>query len=170
MKDKCLKTYTIIGVFFVLAAGSLAHFLYDWTGSNAIAGLFVPVNESVWEHMKLLFFPMFLYSLIMIFKFKESHPCIISSLCFGILIGTLLIPVFFYTYTYILGKNIFILDISTFILSVIIAFLISYKFSQSCILKPYTFLLCILVGIVFICFTVFTIYPPDIMIFKEPAM
>ena len=106
----------------------------------------------------------------MIFKFKESHPCIISSLCFGILIGTLLIPVFFYTYTYILGKNIFILDISTFILSVIIAFLISYKFSQSCILKPYTFLLCILVGIVFICFTVFTIYPPDIMIFKEPAM
>lgn len=61
MKDKCLKTYTIIGVFFVLAAGSLAHFLYDWTGSNAIAGLFVPVNESVWEHMKLLFFPMLLY-------------------------------------------------------------------------------------------------------------
>ena len=64
MKDKCLKTYTIIGVFFVLAAGSLAHFLYDWTGSNAIAGLFVPVNESVWEHMKLLFFPMHRFRLM----------------------------------------------------------------------------------------------------------
>ncbi len=167
---KQLKNYTIIGIIFVLITGTLAHFLYDWSGKNNIIELFTPVNESVWEHMKLLFFPMFLYSLIMIFKFKESHPCIVSSLCFGILIGTLLIPVFFYTYTYILGKNIFILDIGTFILSVIIAFLISYKFSQSCILKPYTFLLCILVGIVFICFTVFTIYPLDIMIFKEPAM
>ncbi len=161
------KAYTIVGIIFVLITGTLAHFLYDWSGKNNIIGLFTPVNESVWEHMKLLFFPMLIYSLIMIFKFKENCPCITSSLCFGILIGTLLIPVFFYIYTYILGKNVFILDIGTFILSVIIAFLISYKFTQSCILKPYTFLLCILTGIVFICFLVFTNYPPDNMIFKE---
>ncbi|MCI9369952.1 MAG: hypothetical protein HFH65_06470 [Lachnospiraceae bacterium] len=167
---KQLKNYTIIGIIFVLITGTLAHFLYKWSGNNYIIGLFTPINESVWEHMKLLFFPMLIYSLIMIFKLKENYPCITCSLCFGILTGTLLIPVLFYTYSYILSKDIFILDIGTFILSVIIAFWLSYKFTQSCILKPYTFLLCILVGIVFICFTVFTIYPPDIMIFKEPAM
>lgn len=165
---KQLRNYTIVGIIFVLITGSLAHFLYGWSGKNDIIGLFTPINESVWEHMKLLFFPMFLYSLIMILKLRPQFPCIISSLCSGVLIGTLLIPVFFYTYTYILGKDMFIFDIGTFILSVIIAFWISYKFTQSCILKSYTFLLCILIGVAFICFVVFTNYPPDNIIFKEP--
>lgn len=164
---KQLRNYTIIGIIFVLITGTLAHFLYGWSGKNDIIGLFTPINESVWEHMKLLFFPMSLYSLIMIFKFKEICPCITSSLCFGILTGTLLIPVFFYTYTYILGKDMFIFDIGTFILSVIIAFWISYKFTQLCILKPYTVLLLILTAILFICFIIFTKHPPNIMIFIE---
>lgn len=164
---KRLKHCTIIGIIFVLTAGTAAHFLYDWSGNRYIVGLFTPVNESIWEHMKLLFFPMLLYSLIMIFKLKEDRPCLTSSLCFGILTGTFLIPVFFYAYTYILGKNFFILDIGTFIASVIIAFLLSYKLTLSCRLKSYTLLLCGFVCILFVCFLFFTYHPPDIKIFEE---
>lgn len=111
---KHLKRYTIIGIIFVLITGTIAHFLYDWTGNNHIAGFFAPINESIWEHMKLLFFPMLIYSIFIIFKFQKSYPCIASSLCFGILIGTLLIPIFFYAYTSIIGKDIFILDIGIY--------------------------------------------------------
>ena len=127
---KHLKRYTIIGIFFVLITGTLAHFLYDWTGSNHIVGLFTPINESIWEHMKLLFFPMLIYSLIMILKFHRKYPCITSALSFGIFVGTLLIPIFFYAYTSMIGGNIFILDIGTFILSIIIAFRLSYKLTS----------------------------------------
>ena len=45
---------------FILAVailGSLNHFLYDWTGGSSFAALFCPINESPWEHLKLLFFP-----------------------------------------------------------------------------------------------------------------
>lgn len=167
---KHLKRYTIIGIIFALITGTLAHFLYDWTGNNHIVGLFTPINESIWEHMKLLFSPMLLYSLIMILKFHRKYSCITSALCFGILIGVFLIPLFYYVYTSILDKNIFILDISTFILSIVIAFWLSYKLTLSCRLESYTSLLCILVCILFVCFLVFTYHPPDTIIFQDPTI
>lgn len=164
------KHYTIAGILFVLITGTLSHFFYQWTGNNFIAGLFTPVNESTWEHMKLIFFPMLLYSPVMIRKFKEHYPCMISSISFGILSGTLFIPIIFYTYTGVLGYNIFILDLITFALSDIIAFYIVYKFSLSCKIQDYTLLLWSTVFIFIICFILFTYYPPNIGLFAEPAI
>ena len=51
--DKSIYTWEIIGTFFIIIAGSLLHFVYEWTGYSDIMGLFTPVNESVWEHLKL---------------------------------------------------------------------------------------------------------------------
>ena len=58
-----LKCYTIAGAVFVLIAGTVSHFVYEWSGNRPAVGLFFPVNESVWEHMKLVFFPMLFYAL-----------------------------------------------------------------------------------------------------------
>lgn len=165
-----LKYYYILGIFFVAILGTLLHFLYQWSGNHFFIGLFSPINESIWEHMKLLFFPMLLYSFLFIPKLKKNYPCIISSLCFGILIGTLLIPVLFYTYTSFTGNNIFFLDIATFILSIIIAFFISYRLTLSCKAEPYHFLLYGLIIILFLCFALFTYYPPNLPLFLDPTM
>lgn len=162
-----LKHCMIIGIFFVVIAGALAHFLYEWTGNNFAIGLFTPINESVWEHMKLIFFPMLLYSFGGILKLRKEYPCIDSALCFGILTGTILIPIFFYTYTGFLGRNMLALDIGTFVLSIIIAFFAAYKFTLSCRLKFYTFLLYGLMFLFFICFMVFTYHTPDMKIFVD---
>lgn len=167
---KYLKRSTIIGILFVLVMGTLAHFLYDWTGNNHIVGLFTPINESIWEHMKLLFFPMLIYSCIMILKFHGKYSCITSALSFGLLVGALLIPLFYYAYTNILGKNVFVLDIGIFILSIVIAFWLSYKLTLSCRLESYTSLLCILVCVLFICFLIFTYHPPDTAVFQDPTV
>ncbi len=166
MNHKCLKAYTLAGVFFVLAAGSLAHFLYDWTGRNPVIGLFAPVNESVWEHMKLLFFPMLLYSVFMVCRRRGRNPCVLSSLCLGITAGTLLIPVLFYAYTSVLGRNFLLLDIGTFILSTLTAFWLAYRLTLSCRAKPYTLLLCAMVCILFACFLWFTYHPPHSRLFE----
>lgn len=167
---KQFKFFTIAGIIFVLAAGSLAHFLYDWTGQNYIVGLFTPVNESVWEHMKLLFFPMLFYFLFMIIRFREKCLCITSSFFFGILAGTWLIPIFYYAYTCIIGKHIFVFDIGTFVLSVLIAFVISYRLSISCRLKSYSVLLAGMVCVLFACFVIFTYHPPDSNLFQDPTV
>ena len=73
---RLLKRYTMIGILFVLVAGTLAHFLYDWTGRNPVAGLFAPVSESIWEHMKLVFFPSVLYSLCLYLCAWQGFLCL----------------------------------------------------------------------------------------------
>lgn len=166
---KQLKQFTIIGIIFVLIAGSLAHFAYDWSRDNAIVGLFTPVNESIWEHMKLLFFPMLLYLLVMVIRFRENRLCIASAFCCGILAGTLLIPFLYYIYTAVLGKDLFILDIVIFVLSILAAFWISYRLSITCGQKGHTLLSVGLVAIFFLCFIYFTYHPPDLKLFEDPA-
>lgn len=166
---KQFKCYIIGGIIFTLLAGTFSHFLYEWTNQNFIIGLFAPVNESIWEHMKLIFFPMLFYSFIINFKFRNNYPCITSSLSFSILLGTLLIPIFFYMYTKITGQDIFFLDIITFILSTIIAFFAVYKLTFSCKIKPYAFLLYFVLCVCLICFLLFTYNPPNAEIFANPA-
>ena len=60
---KALKRDIGIGIVFSVIVGTLAHFVYEWTGKNPIAAIFFPIDESVWEHVKLLFFPTLLYGL-----------------------------------------------------------------------------------------------------------
>lgn len=164
-----LKRYTATGAAFVIILGTLAHFFYEWSHKSSIVGIFTPINESTWEHMKLLFFPMLLFSLIAITKLKDIYPCITSSLLSGILAGTALIPIIFYTYTGILGYNLLFLDISAFIFAVISAFCTAYKLTLSCRMEKYTVLLYITIGILFICFVVFTFCPPGIALFADPV-
>ncbi len=65
---------------------------------------------------------------------------------------------------------IFVLTMGIFILSIVIAFRLSYKLTLSRRLEPYTFLLCCLVLALFICFILFTYYPPKTRIFEDPAV
>lgn len=162
-----LKHCFITGTIFTLLLGSLSHFFYDWSGKNSLIGLFSPINESTWEHMKLLFFPMLLFSLIAIPKFKNIYPCIGSSLFFSVIAGTAIIPILFYTYTGILGYNLMFFDIATFVIAVLIAFYIAYRFTLSCRIQKYSKVIQVLVIVFIICFILFSLYPPDIGLFAD---
>ena len=56
--------WQVAGFGATALAGTLLHFLFDWTGKNLLAAFFSGVNESTWEHIKLLFWPLFLFGLI----------------------------------------------------------------------------------------------------------
>lgn len=166
---KKLNLYTIVGILFVILLGTLWHFVYEWSGNNFIVGLFFPVNESTWEHMKLYFFPMVLYALFMNRLLKSEYPCVGSALLGGILLGTFLIPVLFYTYSGILGKNLMFFDIATFVLSVLFGFLCVYRLTLSCRLFALKWLFRLLVLALAMCFLVFSYIPPAIGLFMPPV-
>lgn len=46
------------------AAGVLLHFLFSWL-PNPVTALVSPVRESVWEHVKLLYFPLLAAALLL---------------------------------------------------------------------------------------------------------
>ena len=160
--NKLLLNYSITGVILVSIVGTVAHFIYDWTGQNRIIGLFTAVNESTWEHMKLIFFPMLLFAFFMQWKLRDSFPCIGTSLMAGILAGTASIPIIYYTYTGILGHHTLVFDILTFVAAVLIAFTATYRLTKSCNAQKYRFLLFGAVIFLMLCFFMFTYGPPDI--------
>lgn len=163
-----LKRYIIIGILFVIIAGSISHFVYEWTDGNDIVGFFFPINESTWEHMKLVFFPMLLYALFMNWKLKASYPCISSALPLGILVGTFAVPIIFYTYTGILGRAYHLLNLLTFALSVLLGFYVVYTFAKFCKAQKHQSLLFLLIFATIVAFLSFTYRPPNIAIFANP--
>ena len=167
MKDTRWRTWEIIGLFWTLAAGNLLHFVYDWTGSSVAAALFSAVNESTWEHMKLLFFPMLALVLFLFFKLPEQSPIPVA-LSIGTLVGLALIPILFYTYTGVLGFSVMAIDIAIFYISVLGAFLIGWFLNDNRELANRRGLLLTCLVILAILFFIFSYYPPEIGLFQEP--
>ena len=89
---KRLLYWELAGALFTAALGTLLHFAYAWSGGWSVAAAFAAVNESTWEHMKLLFFPLFLFSVVQLCCLGRTYPnfwrCGASALT-----GVLLIPV-----------------------------------------------------------------------------
>ena len=96
--------------------GTILHFLYDWLGQAVWVAPFSGVNESTWEHMKLLFWPSFLFAILQSFFFRERGDFWRIKLR-GILTGLVLIPVLFYTYNGVIGPSPDWLNITIFFLS-----------------------------------------------------
>ncbi len=118
---------SVIGFFAVCIVGTVWHFVYDWTGQNAIVGAFAPINESVWEHLKLLFFPAMLYTIGEYFFYGKKIPGFLFSRFVGILVGLIFIPVMFYAYSIPLGKSVVFLDVLIFIVAVAICYIVSFR-------------------------------------------
>ena len=163
-----LKKFCIIGFFVTTVLGILSHFVYDWTGGGFLIGLFFPVNESTWEHMKLLFFPMFLFALVVGKRIERQYPCIYNAMFTGILVGLALIPTLFYTYSGILGFNVDWVNIAVYVLSVLAAYLVVYRVALICKNKEAKVLRIVMYALV-VAFMVFTVYPPEIGIFQVPS-
>ena len=94
--NRKINLWQLAGFIFTAVAGTLLHFLYEWLGQAWWIAPFSGVNESVWEHMKLLFWPMAIFALVqsLIFDGKRGFWCV---KLVGTLTGLILIPVLFYT-------------------------------------------------------------------------
>lgn len=115
------------GFLFTGALGVLLHFVYAWTGGSAAAGAFSAVNESTWEHMKLLFVPIFLFSLVQFCRLGRTYPNLPAVRALSALAGLALIPVMYYTYTGALGRNDTWVNIAIFFLADLGAFLLDFR-------------------------------------------
>lgn len=162
------KLYLIAAFLFISVLGTVNHFVYEWTGRNVAAALFTPINESTWEHMKLLFFPALLAVLFMPSSIREHTPALPDALLLGTLIGTWSIPVLFYTYSGILGTNIAVIDILIFFVSVFLAVFTAWKLRDSSTVLEYRFIIRFFTVIMAVLFILFTFYPPDIGLFQNP--
>lgn len=162
-----MKKSTIIGIVFTIVIGSLLHFTYDLSGNNPMIALFSAINESTWEHLKLLFFPYLLYSIYEYNKIGKKYSNYITSKFLGVSIGLICIPVFFYGYTALLQTNYTVIDISIFILSVVISYLVSiYVLNNPTI--SFNKISLLLIICILLSFIIFTFNAPHAKLFLDP--
>ena len=158
-----------ITAFLVVSLlGTVGHFVYEISGKNTFIGLFFPVNESTWEHLKLLFYPALIYFGAEYILNYNNNKNYISASVISIFIGITSIIVLFYTYQGVIGKNIDFINITIYYLSVIITL-----FSQNILIKNYKShfgLILTLIPIILtaILFAVFSIKAPSLGIFAIP--
>lgn len=167
---KKLKKWEFYGFLFVAALGTLGHFLYDISGQNMLVGKFFPVNESIWEHLKLLFFPYVIFSVAEWFCVGKGFKSFAFSKLIGVLSGMLFTVVFYYAYSGILGKNIDFVNILIFFVAVAISFIVSFRLIKNgnfnVNFKVITIGIFILIALLFV---LFTTNPPEINLFKDPV-
>lgn len=124
MNYKLWKKISIILIYFIAV---ILHFTYDIVPGNFTAA-FLPVNESVWEHLKMTFNAFLIYSIIeyIIFKVKNKH---VNNFLFSILtsaLASMLVTlVLFYPLFYTFGENVIVTQI-VYLISIIAGVYISY--------------------------------------------
>lgn len=158
------------GFLFTSISGTLLHFLYEWTNNSVLVAPFSGVNESTWEHMKLLYFPLLIFAFFQSKHFLQykSFWCI---KLIGILFGLTLIPVLFYTYNGVFGKSPDWVNISIFFVSAAALFSLEYKlFKEHKLRCKYLLLAFCFICFIGILFFIFTFVPPNIPLFKDPLI
>lgn len=167
---KSIAYWQMGGFIFTAVVGTLLHFLFDWTGGSAVIALFSAVNESIWEHLKLLFYPMVVFAIVEYFAWGKNVDSFWCIKLIGVLAGLILIPVAYYTYTGISGIQADWLNISIFFVAATIAYWVESKLLQ----KGFTCRIpskLAFVGIILIAavFTVFAFETPQIPFFQDPV-
>ena len=133
--------------FLSILAGSALHFLYDlWP--NPLTAVFAPVNESVWEHLKLLYWP-FLAAAFVLTKDEADGR---KSWC-GLLAGLLGVP----------------LDLILYALAMAGGFGLAWHLQKAASPAWLCGVLVIAAGVYGASLALFSFAPPDLPIFTPPV-
>ena len=165
---RSISIWEFVGFGVAAVGGTLLHFLYDLLGGAKWIAPFSGVNESTWEHMKLLFWPMFIYAIVQSYFFRDREDFWCVKLR-GILLGLALIPIIFYTYNGTIGKSPDWINIAIFFISAAGAYIYEARLFNSekvnCKSSKLAFTVLCVIGVLF---AVFTFRTPEIGIFLDP--
>lgn len=164
---KAVFLWQISGFVFTSLVGTLLHFVYDWTGQSILLAPFAAVNESIWEHMKLLYFPVLAFSLIE-YRYVGAHNrnfwCAKLG---GMLAGLILTPMLYYTYTGAFDVYADWFNITIFFIAAAVTYVLNshlLKYIKNCSYNKLCIIIVCLIGLAFI---VFTFKTPQLPIFED---
>lgn len=161
--------WQLLGFGVTSLLGTLLHYVYEWTGESLSAAPFSGVNESTWEHMKLLFFPMFLFAIVQSAFVGKEHRGFWCVKLRGTLLGLFLIPALYYTINGAFGHSPDWINIAIFFVSAAIAYFVEARmlWREELPCKRPKLSLAVLFALA-VLFVVFTFLTPQIPLFQDP--
>lgn len=168
MSEGRLLMVELLGAVFTIILGSLLHFLYDWSGKWPPLAIFAAVNESVWEHMKIAFWPALIFAVMQFFLMGERPADFLFAKTVNFYLLAFLIPFLYYAYTALTGKNYLVVDILIFVVAAVIAHLVSYKLMAMNLPAEWNYYAVVPLMALLAAFSLFTLYPPHFELFQSP--
>ncbi len=165
MNLKKIKILAVIGIFIL---SFLSHFAYE-IFPNIIFSFIFPVNESIWEHMKILFTSTLLYGIIdylLLKKYNIKHNNFPFQLYFTSLIGIPIYLVIYLPLYNLLGESPFI-SISLLLIVYIITQIVSYNILEEKELKILNIITIPVILLSYLGFIYLTYNPPHTYIFYD---
>lgn len=165
-----IPSWQIVGFVFVGALGTLLHFVFDWSGGSVLVSLISAVNESIWEHMKLLFYPMVLFAWWEWRVWGKGDSRFWCIKLVGVLLGLGLIPVLYYTYTGVLGINADWFNITIFFITAAMGLYTEtrlFLWDGGCGWHGRRAVMGLF--LIAVLFTALTFIPPKIPLFRDPV-
>jgi len=141
----------IFMIIFLFLLSFLWHFMYDWFPC-VLTSIFFPVNESIWEHMKIIFYCLLIGSVLE----KKGNNYYLNILVKP-LVGVLFYLIIFIPLYLIFGESMFI-SLSLMLFTYIIMELLGIKISkqEELNIKALPIIIIILISILF---SILTFYP-----------
>lgn len=166
------KKWIIVGIPVLFIIGAIMHFLYDISNQNIFVALFAPVNESVWEHLKMVVWPIILWwSLYYIVKGEKNSidkNKWFTSALISLLVALISIPLMYYFYTGAFGVESVVVDIIILFLSIAFGQLLAFHYYEYG--NGINYIIPILIMTFIICiFIYFTFNPLNLPIFMESS-
>lgn len=164
------KTFFTLSTIFSIILGTFIHFIYNILYKPFILGLFVPINESVFEHLKLVLIPLTLFGIIysLVYGKKENNKNIWNYISIAVILSMIFVPIMHYLYIAIIKNTSTIFDIVLYILSIIFSYIYIYIKNGKDNKKDTNKGGILLILLLYFIFVVFTICPPRVELFKDP--
>ncbi len=170
MERRKILIWEMLGILFTFMVGALLHFTFELSGFWKPMALISGVNESVWEHLKIGFWPAFVWATIEFFIFGKK----VKNFFFAKGISYLVLPVtivaLFYGYTIIFNIESLAIDIVIFFIAIAAAQIVSYRLMLIRERKiSINVLGAVIIIINIILFSLLSYFPPKCPIFKDPV-
>ena len=165
MNLKKIKIIAVIGIFLL---SFISHFAYELF-PNIIFSFIFPVNESIWEHMKIIFTSTLIYGIIdylLLKKYKIKYNNFPFQLYFTSLIGIPIYLVIYLPLYKLLGENM-VISISLLLLVYIITQIVSYNILKEKELKSLNIIAIPVILLSYLGFIYLTYNPPHTYIFYD---
>lgn len=161
----------LLGFIFIVLLGSALHFTFEVSGRFWIVGVFSAMNESVWEHLKLAFWPSLFWTGILHTLGASATGNFWAGRTIALALPPILIAVGFYTYTGFLGRHLLVLDIGLFVFSIAIGQLCAVLIYRTKFpLRDLRWVLAGAIILITFLFSVASFFPPDLPIFIDESI
>ena len=157
-----------IGAVAVIVCGVMLHFVYDWSGGSRVLAVFAPVNESVWEHLKLVVVPVTGFGLVETRWVADRRRLWWAKFVEVLAAGSFIVA-FFYTYTGAFGvSSVVSVDVLSFLVAGVGGQWLSYRLITDTGLRRVPLRVSVTgITLVMVAFGVLTFAPPHVPLFQE---